>query len=75
MRLILKKERKRPQAPKTATLDTIARYHEKLKAVEQYNKEVRAYNQLLIREADAIQRAVAGFGSKKIKKSFKRGRK
>ena len=75
MRLILKKERKRPKAPKTATLNTIARYQQKLKEVEAYNKEVRAYNSLLCREADAVQRAVAGFGGKKIKKSLKRGRK
>lgn len=75
MRLILKKEKKRPKAPKNATLQTIARYHEKLKEVERYNKEVRAYNQLLCREADAVQRAVSGFGKKKAGKGFKHGRK
>lgn len=75
MRLILKKEKKRPKAPKTATLATIARYQEKLKEVERYNKEIKAYNSLLCREADSVQRMVAGFGKKGVKKSIKRGRK
>ena len=75
MRLILKREKKRPKAPKTATLTSIARYQEKLKEVDRYNKEVRAYNSLLCREAEAVQRAVAGFGKGKKIKSVKRGRK
>lgn len=68
MRLILKKEKARPKAPKTATLKSIDRYMERLKAVEKYNAEVRKYNQMLTGRANSCQRAVAGFGKKGKKK-------
>ena len=68
MRLILKKEKVRPKAPKTATLKTIDNYMERLKAVEKYNSEVRKYNQVLTGRAQFCQRAVAGFGKKGKKK-------
>ena len=73
MRLILKKEKKRPKAPKTATLATLERYRNKIKEVEQYNKEVRKENAKIIAMSRDINRAVAGFG--KGTKSAKRGRK
>jgi hypothetical protein len=64
MRLILKKEKKRPKAPKTATMATLERYNQKLKEIEKYNSEVRAYNRSLCAKAEYTQRAVAGFGKK-----------
>lgn len=68
MRLILKKEKARPKAPKTATMKSLERYMERLKAVEKYNAEVRRYNAALTGKAQYCQRAVAGFGKKKGKK-------
>lgn len=73
MRLIFKKEKKRPKAPKTATMTSLDRYAQKLKEVEKYNSEVRAYNRSLAAKAEYTQRAVAGFGKKKS--TAKRGRK
>ena len=72
MRLILKKERKRPRAPKSATAATLDRYYAKVKEVEAYNADVRKYNRALCAKAAAVQKAVAGFGKAK---STKRGRK
>lgn len=69
MRLILKKEKARPKAPKTATLKSIDRYMERLRAVEKYNASVRAYNKSLTGKAMYAQRAIAGFGKKKNGKS------
>lgn len=74
MRLILKREKKRPKAPKTATMASLDRYAQKLKEVEKYNADVRAYNRSLTAKAQYTQRAIAGFG-KKGAKSAKRGRK
>ena len=64
MRLILKKEKARPKAPKTATMKSLERYMERLKAVEKYNEQVRAYNRSLTGKAQFAQRAIAGFGKK-----------
>lgn len=64
MRVILKKEKARPKAPKTATAKSLANYEAKLKAVKKYNDEVRKYNRGLIAKASAVQKAVAGFGKK-----------
>lgn len=68
MRLILKREKARPKAPKTATMKSLERYMERLKAVEKYNEQVRAYNRTLAGKAQYAQRAIAGFGKKKGKK-------
>lgn len=62
MRLILKKEKRRPKAPKSANLATLDRYYAKVKEVEKYNAEVRRYNKSLCSKAQAVQKAVAGFG-------------
>ncbi len=67
MRLILKKERKRPKAPKNGTLKSIENYLGRLKEVEKYNQQVRAYNKALTGKAQYAQRAVAGFGKKASK--------
>lgn len=64
MRLILKKERPRPKAPKTATEKSLTNYLNKIKEVEKYNAGVRAYNRKLSQLAEYSQRAVAGFGKK-----------
>lgn len=61
MRVILKKEKARPKAPKTATMKSIANYEAKLKAIKKYNDEVRRYNKSLIAKANSVQKAVAGF--------------
>lgn len=71
MRLILKKERKRPKSPKTATLETLQRYRDKIKEVEAYNKQVRAENAKIISMAREVNKAVAGFGQKRQKKGRK----
>lgn len=68
MRLILKREKKRPKAPKTATAETLDRYYAKVKEVEKYNADVRKYNRALCAKAQAVQKAVAGFGKAKGKK-------
>lgn len=68
MRLILKKERRRPKSPKSANLATLERYYAKVKEVEKYNAEVRKYNKNLCAKASAVQKAVAGFGKSKGKK-------
>lgn len=65
MRLILKREKKRPKAPKTATMTALERYQRRLAEVEKYNQQVRAYNRTLCAKAEMVQRAVAGFGKKK----------
>jgi membrane-bound lytic murein transglycosylase MltF len=64
MRLILKKEKRRPKAPKSANLATLDRYYARVKEVEKYNAEVRKYNKSLCVKASAVQKAVAGFGKK-----------
>lgn len=64
MRVILKKEKARPKAPKTATMKALSNYEAKLKAVKKYNDSVRAYNRSLIAKANSVQKAVAGFGKK-----------
>lgn len=64
MRLILKKEKKRPKAPKSANLAALDRYAKRLQEVEKYNTSVRAYNRALCNKAEYVQRAVAGFGKK-----------
>ena len=61
MRVVLKKEKARPKAPKTATLKSIANYEAKLKAVKKYNDGVRAYNRSLVAKANSVQKTVAGF--------------
>ena len=68
MRLILKKEKRRPKAPKTATAATLDRYYAKVKEVERYNADVRKYNKSLCAKAAAVQKAVSGFGKAKGKK-------
>ena len=68
MRLVLKKEKRRPKAPKTATAATLDRYYAKVKEVEKYNAEVRKYNRALCAKAAAVQKAVSGFGKAKGKK-------
>ena len=72
MRLILKKELKRPKAPKTGTMKSIERYLEKLKEVEKKNAEIRAYNKALTGKAQYAQRAFSGFGKSKSTKKSKR---
>lgn len=72
MRLILKKELKRPKAPKNGTMKSIENYLQKLKAVEKRNAEIRAYNKALTGKAQYAQRAVSGFGKKTGAKSTKR---
>lgn len=67
MRLILKKEKRRPKAPKTANMATLDRYYAKVKEVEKYNADVRKYNKTLCSKASAVQKAVAGFGKAKGK--------
>lgn len=62
MRLILKKERKRPKAPKTATKTSLDNYAKKLREVEAYNASVRKYNRELYAMAQRVQKAVSGFG-------------
>lgn len=64
MRLILKKEKRRPKAPKSANLATLDRYYARVKEVEKYNAEVRKYNKTLCSKAASVQKAVAGFGKK-----------
>lgn len=64
MRLILKKEKARPKAPKTATEKSLQNYLAKLSAVEKYNDGVRAYNRKMVRLGEEAQRRVAGFGKK-----------
>lgn len=64
MRLILKKEKRRPKAPKSANLATLERYYAKVKEVEKYNAGVRQYNKTLCSKAQSVQKAVAGFGKK-----------
>lgn len=64
MRVILKKEKARPKAPKTATMKALANYNAKLSAVEKYNTQVRAYNRQITALAEKTQRRVAGFGKK-----------
>ena len=61
MRVILKKEKARPKAPKTATLKSMQNYEQKLRDVKKYNDGVRKYNRTLIAKANAVQKAVAGF--------------
>lgn len=68
MRLVLKKEKRRPKAPKSANLATLERYYARVKDVEKYNAGVRAYNRALCAKAQAVQKAVAGFGKSKGKK-------
>ena len=68
MRLILKKEKRRPKAPKTATAATLDRFYAKVKEVEKYNAEVRKYNRALCAKAAAVQKAVSCFGKAKGKK-------
>lgn len=65
MRVILKKEKKRPKAPKVATMKALDNYNKKLSDVEKYNNNVRAYNRALLAAAEKTNRRVAGFGSKK----------
>lgn len=65
MRVILKKEKKRPKAPKTATMKALSSYNAKLSEVEKYNNQVRAYNRQLLAMTEKTNRRVAGFGSKK----------
>lgn len=65
MRVILKKEKARPKAPKTATMKALANYNAKLSAVEKYNNSVRAYNRQLMAMAEKTNRRVAGFSKKK----------
>lgn len=68
MRLILKREKRRPKAPKSANLATLDRYYAKVKDVEKYNADVKRYNRTLCAKAAAVQKAVAGFGKAKGKK-------
>ena len=68
MRLVLKKEKRRPKAPKSANMATLDRFAARLKEVEKYNQQVRAYNRSLCAKAEYVQRAVAGFGKKGGKK-------
>ncbi len=72
MRIVLKRELKRPKAPKVATEQSLANYLQKLNEVEKKNIEIRNYNRRLSSMAERAQRAVAGFGKGK---SAKRGRK
>ena len=65
MRIVLKRELKRPKAPKVATERSMTNYLQKLAAVEKKNVEIRNYNRRLTSLADRAQRAVAGFGKKK----------
>lgn len=71
MRLILKREKKRPKSPKTATLATLQRFRDKIKEVEAYNKQVRAENAKIISLARDVNKAVSGFGQKRQKKGRK----
>jgi len=72
MRVILKKEKKRPRSPKTATMKALENYNKRLNEVEKYNNQVRAYNRALVAAAEKTIRRVAGFGSKG--KSCKKGK-
>lgn len=65
MRLVLKKEKRRPKAPKTGTKTSLDNYAKKLREVEQYNAQVRKYNRDLCAQAQRVQKAVSGFGKKK----------
>ena len=67
MRLILKKEKRRPKAPKSVNMASLERYYARVKDVEKYNAGVRAYNKSLCAKASAVQKAVAGFGKKSSK--------
>lgn len=67
MRLILKKEKRRPKAPKSANMATLDRYYAKVKEVEKYNADVRKHNKSLLAKAASVQKAVAGFGKKSCK--------
>lgn len=74
MRLVLKKELKRPKAPKLGTMKSVENYLQKLKEVEKRNAEIRAYNKVLTGKAQYAQRAVSGFGKKGTKSTSKKCR-
>ena len=71
MRLILKKKKALPKAPKTETMRSIDNYNKRLDAVRKFNAEVESYNKALIRKAEVMQQRVAGVsgtGSRRSKK-------
>lgn len=67
MRIVLRRELKRPKAPKVATEKSLASYLNRLSEVEKKNIEIRNYNRRLTSMAERAQRAVDGFGKAKGK--------